>query len=459
MGTVTFQAPAEMNYPSIWYGDLYYYDNNYIVLWEGYGGRGGIYIGNFRFNQSGVSGGTLTGYLQATNVTSLDNYTEEYSATGFSASAKTAYNLIQSGNAEGFQSWVLSKNDTINGSAYSDYIKGYAGNDLIYGNNGSDTLDGGSGNDTLNGGAGADVMYGGVGNDTYIVDDEDDTVIEDSPNGGRDSIQSSVSFSLGSYLENLTLTGSEDINGTGNDLANTITGNSGDNILEGGAGKDKLIGGLGDDTYIVNLTSKGALEDTLTEGANAGDDTVILEGDYTGSKAATIKLANNFENLDIRETSGLLNLTGNNSNNELTGNDSRNTLSGGNGDDVLRGGLGNDTLTGGAGADHFVFDTELNSMTNVDIITDFAPGTDKIDLSSILMDALGDPGTLSMDTFLAGDGVTQAQNANQQIIYNKTSGALYYDADGSGTEYDAVQVAVIGTTTHPLLTYQDFNIT
>ena len=75
------------------------------------------------------------------------------------------------------------------------------------------------------------------------------------------------------------------------------------------------------------------------------------------------------------------------------------------------------------------------------------------------MDALGDPGTLSMDTFLAGDGVTQAQNANQQIIYNKTSGALYYDADGSGTEYDAVQVAVIGTTTHPLLTYQDFNIT
>ena len=126
-------------------------------------------------------------------------------------SANTAYNLIQSGNAEGFQAWVLSENDTINGSAYSDYIKGYAGNDLILGNNGSDTLDGGAGNDTLIGGAGADSMVGGTGNDTYVVDNLGDTVTE-LDGEGTDTIQLALSsnvyvpYVLADFVENLTFT-------------------------------------------------------------------------------------------------------------------------------------------------------------------------------------------------------------------------------------------------------------
>jgi Ca2+-binding RTX toxin-like protein len=107
------------------------------------------------------------------------------------------------------------------------------------GNAANNVITGNAANNVLDGGAGADTMAGGAGNDTYVVDNAGDTVTENA-NEGTDLVQSSASFTLSANLENLTLTGSGNVNGTGNSLNNVITGNSGNNVLDGGAGADTL---------------------------------------------------------------------------------------------------------------------------------------------------------------------------------------------------------------------------
>jgi Ca2+-binding RTX toxin-like protein len=163
---------------------------------------------------------------------------------------------------------------TFRGTDAADSITGTIGNDFIEGLGGDDSLYGDIGNDTLDGGAGVDSMAGSLGNDIYVVDDAGDVVTENLDEG-IDTVQSFITYTLGDNLENLTLTGTAAVNGTGNTLNNVLMGNSGINSLTGAAGNDTLDGAAGADT----LTG-GVSNDTYILGRGYSIDTVV-EADAT----------------------------------------------------------------------------------------------------------------------------------------------------------------------------------
>ena len=232
--------------------------------------------------------------------------------------------------------------DTVNGGTGNDWIRGEAGNDTLNGDDGNDKILGEAGNDTLDGGAGNDIMTGGTGDDIYVYDGAGDRAIENADEG-TDTIQSTANYTvLADNVENLTLTGSGDISGTGNSLDNVITGNSGDNILIGGGGNDTLIGGDGSDTYIISDNT-----DTIVESSSAaGTDKVVSSISFSLGGGA----GNGIEVLELSLSTDI-DATGNTSDNTLIGNSGNNTLTGEEGNDILYGFAGNDALVGGSGND------------------------------------------------------------------------------------------------------------
>ena len=229
---------------------------------------------------------------------------------------------------------ALSGSGDINGT-------GNALNNRITGNAGANVLDGGLGIDTL---------VGGTGNDTYVVDSLKDVVSETSALANEiDTVRASVSWALGLNLENLTLTGTDHLSGTGNALNNVLTGNAGNNLLNGGLGQDTLIGGAGNDTYLLDN-----LGDSVTELADEGHDLVRTTVSHT--------LSANVEDGQLLGVAAL-NLTGNASDNSLIGNSAANVLNGLDGADTLDGGLGADTLIGGTGNDTYIVDNLKDVVT------------------------------------------------------------------------------------------------
>ena len=245
----------------------------------------------------------------------------------------TPTGLIANGSADStgiatIKNTVIS-NQTIYGTAGDDSLSGGGGNDVLFGYGGNDILNGGSGNDRIYGGSGSDTMSGGLGNDVYYVDVFADKIDELSGQG-LDKVFSSSHYNLkanSQYIEQLTLTGKANINGTGNMQANILTGNTGSNTLLGLAGNDTLKGLAGAD---------------------------ILRGG-----------------------SGNDRLLGNNGNDTLYGDNGNDTLLGGLGNDKLYGGAGVDTMTGGVGNDSYYVNTYADKISEL-----AGQGVDKVFSSS-----------------------------------------------------------------------------
>jgi Ca2+-binding RTX toxin-like protein len=267
-------------------------------------------------------------------------------------------------------------NNNITGNNSNNTLDGGSGNDVLRDSNGADLLTGGDGDDDLYGGIGADTLVGGAGNDTYYLsmvaaDLFNDTITEIAGEG-TDTAYSvlDVTAPLAINVENLILTGSAAVYGTGNDGDNTITGNTANNILSGGIGNDSLIGGdgnddlyggidadtlvggAGNDTYHLSKVAADGVNDAVSETLNEGIDTAYAIFDAT--------LSANVENLILLGTavSGTGNdgdntITGNSTDNVLVGGDGNDSLIGGDGNDDLYGGIGSDTLVGGAGNDTY----------------------------------------------------------------------------------------------------------
>jgi len=312
---------------------------------------------------------------------------------------------------------TLTEIENLLGSAFADTLTGDAGNNTLSGGSGSDTLIGDLGNDTLDGGAGLGdtASYATAGGAVTV--NLSMAGAQSTAGAGTDtliSIERLIGSAFGDVL-------------TGDNLANRLTGGAGDDTIEGGAGNDTLVGGAhgaaGDTVSyagaLAPVTVNLSIQDGVTAQNTAGAGRDILSGfeNLTGSDLADT----------LTGSAGANVISGGGGDDTLKGGGGNDTLDGGAGDDLLIGGGGNDILTGGDGVDAFLFNSALGA-TNVDTITDFDVVLDRIRLENAVFTKLAATDLLSPEFFVIG---TKALDANDFLIYDDQSGALYYDSNGS----------------------------
>jgi serralysin len=309
----------------------------------------------------------------------------------------------------------------------------------LIGSDSANLIAGTSGNDELDGKGGVDTLTGGAGDDLYIVDSPFDIVWEDIGQG-HDTVLAHTSFTLNANIEVLKASGGYSaINLTGNALSNEIFGNLGANGIYGLDGDDGLYGDGGND-----IIDGGVGQDVLYGGIgndflSGGDGNDLLYGD-TGQDtidggAGHDRLYGGTESNRLLGQSGNDTLYGGMHADTLQGGDGNDRLYGDAGNDVLDGGAGKDTLSAGWGRDIFIFKNVLNAKTNVDTITDFNVKDDTIRLENSAFRKLRKTGKLKPDFLTIG---SKAQDGNDYLVYNRKNGYLSYDADGSGSKYNAI---------------------
>jgi serralysin len=352
-------------------------------------------------------------------------------------------------------------NDRLTSGDGSDTLRGGDGNDVLDAGKGNDFMVGGSGDDRFIAGEGDDFVYGGAGSDTLMLlgskldyevkkvgsgftvrslnasyaDTGTDTLqgveyLEFAVKTGEtdDGIISLNSFGSGGAGSNIDVTGIE-LSDLDLAQANTLSGTDKNDTLTGGNTKgapDTLQAGSGDDLYI-------ALGNALIIYDSAGNDTlqvstanVDLSQPYSSKNK--IKGLQYIENVELAGKKGLK-LVGSDSDNILIGNEGNNKIVGGAGSDIISGGKGKDTLVGGDDGDVFVF-KDILSKSNVDLITDFQSGSDKIRLSSVIFKNI-DPDKDGIINFESAPGLKSAQTDTASfIVYDTRSGKLYYDEAG-----------------------------
>ena len=376
-------------------------------------------------------------YLGLTYGTSYHDFRSFYSRNDITTFNHKVINAVSTGSyhiydaiyrVPTFDNWLNHKPEyrgvTIEHGNNSQTIIGYLTSDRINTGDSDDIVYGGKGDDVLDGGSGADQLFGGLGDDRFYIDNVGDSANE-RVNEGTDIVYSSVDqFTLGANIENGYIKSIGEANLSGNSRKNVIFAGLGNNIIDGSYETDTVSY-----YYASNNGVKVSLATTAAQiTGGSGTDTLY----------------------------SIENLYGSNYDDKLIGNSGANRLVGYAGNDVLNVGGGNDTLVGGTGLDKFVFNTALNATTNKDTITDFNVVDDTIQLENGIMTRLGlTTGTLASAKFWKGAGVAAGHDADDRIVYNTTTGALYYDADGNGAGA-AIQIALIGTATHAALTNADF---
>jgi Ca2+-binding RTX toxin-like protein len=412
-----FQSPAD---PAVTYGATF------VQYDYGTEDRGNYtrFEGAFQYSFSGSDVSSVTGtvsYIRHTYWYRVDLGGHEGGGYAISNFSVDVSNFRSLSDAE-ISAAIFAGDDTITGSYESDTLFGFAGDDLLKGSPGND---GDYGSDILDGGAGADIMVGGKRNDTYYVDNSRDIVWE-FQGEGTDTVRSTISYLLPSYVDNLQLLGTSSINATGNYGNNRLTGNDGDNVLNGGVAKDTMYGGKGNDTYYVDNS-----KDKTIESPSSGTDLVYASVSYSIAGV-------HIENLTLTGSSNI-NGTGNGLANTLTGNIGTNKLTGDAGNDKLIGGVGADRLYGGTGADTFLFLSEKHStMSSRDMIYDFSHSQgDKIGLSVIdaNIDRAGNQAFIYI-------GEKAFSHKAQELRYSNANGDtyIYGDINGDGNAEFSVRL-------------------
>jgi len=333
-------------------------------------------------------------------------------------------------------------NDTLNGGNGNDLLNGDAGNDSLVGGAGNDQLNGGDGVDRLIGGAGADTLRGGAGADVFVYAVAADT---GTTVAARDTI---ADFESG--VDKIDLS--------------AIDARPGGTVNPFAWIADAAFSAQGQLRYRVDLATGEVIVEGNTDNNFATAEFTIA---LTINSLPPTLLATDF--LGVTGGGGTQpqapgtgpTINGTTGRNTLNGTTQSEAINGLAGNDTINGGLGNDTLSGGAGNDVFVFNT-APSATNLDTITDFSPNVngnnDTIWLAGSVFTGLGATNaTLTAAAFRSVTNATLGQvDATDRIIYNSTTGALSWDADGNGANFQAVQFAQLNPNLN--LTNQDFRV-